>query len=816
MITLHDSVKYYTPAVRLTLVVGRPTLSLLRTVSFAGMTLCGVGAAAAFYFPDGPIGPFANPLLGAGALFAAFWLEQMLVFSYHNSFYFRGLNSLIGIDEEDISGATYDVAAAVLKYPHDVTLAFCASNFGSQALLRSGVPTEAVDEFLRGTRQMITPDMVMLPENEIFSLIGLGKYLLAHDTGFKSLIAKTGITEDVFIGALRWVVGSYHQEKRRIRWWSKDNLSRTTGIGREWAYGTAYLLEKFSRDIRTSAVFSTLGADSSFAAEKVREIESALVRAKDSNVLVIGEAGVGKIDLIMEIAKRINLGKSLDAISGRQLIVLDTNRLFAVHKDKQELELTLLQMFDEATEAGNIIIVIENLSTFIREAQAMGVFIPELLDEYLALPQLQIIATDTPGSYHTFLEPLGAFSRRFAEVLIESPDLSATTRVLQDIALQHEMRSHTLFTYAGLHAVTVAADRYIVEGVMPGKAIELLIDVVTKAQQTNTSIITEDFVYETVSEKTGVPAGPIQNSERDLLLHLEDRLHQQVIGQQNALNAIARTMRRARAGIQATDKPIGSFLFLGPTGVGKTETAKALAKIFFGGEDKMQRIDMSEYSGDDALVQLIGNGEEAGTLPSMLREHPYCVLLLDEFEKASRPVHDLFLQILDEGMFTDARGARVNARNTIIIATSNAGSQLILKTVQQRKQLAHLTQEIIDHIVREGVYRPELINRFDSTIVFEPLTVAEQTDVASLMLGGLYDRVKQRGYDLTVSKDLLDVLVEKGYNPEYGARPMQRVLQDVIEEKIAQKIIAGTVAKGEAITLTKADFTDAELAVQGT
>jgi ATP-dependent Clp protease ATP-binding subunit ClpA len=240
-----------------------------------------------------------------------------------------------------------------------------------------------------------------------------------------------------------------------------------------------------------------------------------------------------------------------------------------------------------------------------------------------------------------------------------------------------------------------------------------------------------------------------------------------------------------------------------------------LAAIFFGGEHNMQRIDMSEFSGDDALERLIGTEVESGALADMLREHPYCVLLLDEFEKATRLVHDLFLQILDEGNFTDARGARVNARNTIVIATSNAGSQLIIRTVQQRQSLAHLAQDIIDNIIKDGVFRPELINRFDSTIIFEPLTLEEQGQVASLMLGSLYKRIKERGYDLSVGKDLLQVLVEKGYSPEFGARPMQRVLQDIIEEKVAQKIISGSVARGDTIALTRADFTDKELAVGG-
>ena len=813
METLQDSIKQYEPALRLTSIMSRSTLSIIRTVSFVGFIFCSGAAAVSFFFLQGQ---YVSILLGLAFILLALWLEQMLTFSYHNSYYFRGLNSLIGLNEEPVTGATYDVADAIRRDTGDVTFAFCTSVFGSQSLIRSGLSLEAVDAFLSSNRRHISTKMVSLPEDEIFSLIGLGKYLLTHDPSFKALFKDSGISTDTFIGALRWVVGTYHQEKRQLRWWSKDNLSRTTGIGREWTYGTAYLLNRFSRDIRTSAVFSTLGSNSSFAAKKIIEIESALARAKASNVIIIGEAGVGKIDLVMAVSQRMKTGKALDAIAGKQIIVLDTNRLFATNKDKQELELTIIQMFDEAASAGNIIIVIENLSTFIREAESMDVFIPELIDEYLSMPQIQIIATETPGAYHTHLETLGAFTRRFAEVLIDSPDLTATTQVLQDIALKNETKYKTLFTYAGLHAITTSAERYIVEGVMPDKAIELLVDVASKAKETDTAIVTEDFVYQVVSTKTGIPAGPIKDSERDLLLHLEDRLHQQVVGQQSALSAIARTMRRARAGIQSSEKPIGSFLFLGPTGVGKTETAKALAKIFFEGEGNMQRIDMSEYSGEDALEKLLGDNEHAGVLPSMLREHPYSVLLLDEFEKASQPVHDVFLQVLDEGIFTDARGGKVNARNTIIIATSNAGSQLILRTVQQRKELATLAQEIINHIVEEGIYRPELINRFDSAIIFEPLTIGQQTEVASLMLGGLYERVKEKGYEIEVSDDLLDVLVEKGYNPEFGARPMQRVLQDVIEEKIAQKIISGEVQKGDSIPLTRADFTEAELDVQGT
>lgn len=810
MNTLENSIKDFKPAIQLTKILSRKRLSFLRNVFFFLMTITGIGGLISFYLFESI---YLNQLAGSFLILSALWLEQMLTFTYHNSYYFRGLNSIIQLDDDVIEGATYDVAEAVLKDTKDVAAAFCKSNFGSVALLRTGLDPEVVANYLKNPRQRISADMVMLPEDEIFSLIGLGKYLLIHDSEFKKMITGSGIKEEIFLGSLRWVVGSYHQEKRRARWWSKDNLSQTTGIGREWSYGVAYLLEKFSRDIRTSAVYSTLTQNSPFAEEKINQIETNLARNKSSNILIIGEAGVGKMDLVMEINRRMILGKSLEAIAGKQMIVLDTTKLFALHKDKNDLETTLLSMLNQATDAGNIIIVIENLSVFIKEAEAMGVFIPELIDPYLSIPEIQFIMTETPGNFHGHLITMDAFIRRFAEVLIDTPDLTATTKLLEGVAIAQERRYNQIFTYAALDAISHAADKYIVEGVMPDKAIGLLIDVSVKASQGNVFIIKDDFVYEVVSEKTGVPAGPIQDGERDLLLHLEDRLHQQVIGQQRALDAIARTMRRSRAGIQSSEKPIGSFLFLGPTGVGKTETAKALAEAFFGSEDKMQRIDMSEYSGDDAVTKLIGDGEQAGTLPTLLREHPYSVLLLDEFEKATQEVHDIFLQVLDEGFFTDSRGDKINARNSIIIATSNAGSKLILNTVQQRKDFDHLTSELIDSIIKEGIYRPELINRFDNTIIFEPLSKEEQTEVASLMLGSLYERVKDKGYEIKIDRSLLDILVDKGYDPEFGARPMQRAIQDIIEEKIAQKIISGDVVKGDSIELNLNDFSAEELNV---
>ena len=452
MNTLLDDIQQYKPAIQLNLLATRKTLHSVRVFLGIIFVLAGVGYVASVYILDGQ---YAQELLGVSLIALALWLEQILTFAYSNSFYYRGLNSLLGLADTVQSGTTYDVAEVVLKNEHDVAEAFCNSQLGATVLFRSGADQSAIADYLRNSRQQFTADMVMLPEDEIFSLIGLGKYLLKHDRAFVDMLAHSGVTKEIFLGALRWVVGSVHQEKRATRWWSKDNLSRTKGIGREWSYGHAYLLQKYARDIRTSAVFSTLSANAPFAKEKIVEIESSLARSKEANVLLVGEAGVGKTDLIMAVQRRMQTGKSLAAIRGQQIIVLDTNRLFATLPDKQSLELTILGIFNEAVISGNIIIVIENLSVFMREAESMGIFVPELIDQYLATPDLHLIATDTPGAYHTYLETKGGFVRRFSEILIDTPDLGATTRVLQNIALQHEAKYQTFFTYPALHALTV-------------------------------------------------------------------------------------------------------------------------------------------------------------------------------------------------------------------------------------------------------------------------------------------------------------------------------------------------------------------------
>jgi ATP-dependent Clp protease ATP-binding subunit ClpC len=590
-------------------------------------------------------------------------------------------------------------------------------------------------------------------------------------------------------------------------------LSLHSGLGRELSTGVPYELERFSYPLSAHDIVFDQTADTINHLQIIQKIEAVLARNRAANILLIGEGSTSGLDILAAVQSRIGKGAGLNALAGLEFFVLDYKQLLAAYPEKQALEHELYTILEQAADAGTYVIVIPELSHFIAEAALFDVDIPELLSVYLAIPTLHCIGIDTPHNYHTDLHPLDSFVRRFEEILLESSTVSDTIKILEPIALRQEMRRGVLFTYSALCSIAENADRYLTTSVMPERAIDLIHEIAHTAQKKGVVIIKSELVDAMVAEKTGMPVGPISLTEQNRLLHLEDILHERVIGQDKAVSAIARTMRRARVDITRADKPIGSFLFLGGTGVGKTETAKALAHTFFDSEANMIRFDMSEYSGDHTLGYLIGDENGTGALTDKLQEHPYSVVLLDEFEKAAESIHDLFLQILDEGYFTSTDGRRINARNTIIVATSNAGSDLIRKTTSIRAGLPNLDSDIINHIIETRVFKPELINRFDSTIIFEPLEKDELTSVAKLLVGNLTKRVMDQGYHLIVTPALLTTLVEKGYDPKSGGRGINRVLQDVLEEKIAKKIISGEVRTGGYLNLDVTDFTAEELAV---
>jgi ATP-dependent Clp protease ATP-binding subunit ClpC len=789
--------------------LGRTSLTSLRIIFFILFICCSI----TILVTKQAGGEYSGALLGSTLIFFALWLEQILLYCYHNSFYFRGFDSQIGSAGKNASGISYEVAQILLQNEEDITAAFIESPLGMEVLVRSGLSPETCLEFIKTSRQFLPATSIPLQTTNTTDIFNLGEYIYMYDSSFKQWLKDNTVTQTLFIGALQFVAKNYVALKCKKRWWSRDQLSLRSGIGRKLSIGVPYELARFSYPLTTYDRAIDLTASTISHGKIITKIEEILARSRSANILLIGEGGTEAIDILASVQARVGKGVGLNALAGLEFFVLNYKQLLAAHHEKFAFENELRLILEQAANTGTYVIVIPELSHCIAEAARIEVDIPELLTGYLALPTLHCIGIDTPHNYHTKLHLADSFVRRFEEVLLEGSNISDTIKILEPIALRQERRRGVLFTYGAICSIAENADRYLTNGVMPERAIDLIHQIAHAAQKKGVVTIKNEFVDTFVSEKIGMPVGPISPAEQDQLLNLENILHERVIGQEKAVSAIARTMRRARVDIARADKPIGTFLFLGGTGVGKTETAKALAYTFFGSEDKMIRFDMSEYSGEYTLGYLIGDNNGTGSLTDKLQEHPYSVVLLDEFEKAAESVHDLFLQILDEGYFTSTDGRRINARNTIIVATSNAGSDLIRKTTALRNGLPILDSDIINHIIETRVFKPELINRFDSTIIFEPLEKDELTKVAKLMLNELSKRVLNQGYYLAVTPALLALLVEKGHDPNSGGRGINRILQDVLEEKIAKKIIGSEVRSGGNLHLDVTDFSAEELAV---
>ncbi|HBD24603.1 MAG: hypothetical protein A2566_02680 [Candidatus Zambryskibacteria bacterium RIFOXYD1_FULL_40_13] len=752
---------------------------------------------------------YSNLAGGLSLIFLGLSILLICLEGFYFDLYFNDLPTIFTephFKTHEMTGS-YVVSEIVRKINKgDVVSGLFQSTAGRVLAIRMDIPLEDLDSFLANKKTALGVGQVEISteeKNDLFESFVVSVY--KQDKEFKDFLFRYSIQEKDLAGTARWITKQYEKEKRARRWWGRDNLSKFGGVGKDWSYGKAFILEKYASKIEELYDFSAHGLG--HHTKEVDEIENIISGRKQGNIMLVADDDLLKMDILIEFSKKI-LGGKIPALQNKLLFVLDVNNVIVSKKTKAEFEEEMVGLMSGVRRAENIILIIPNLPSNIINSNALKSDLLGLIGPYLDSSSLQVIAMSDTKNFHEFIEANISAMEKFETMLLKEDTEDNLVYSLEKRTAELEQKYDVFFTYPSLVAIAENVSRYFMGQIISDKAQDILVELPQFVLKQKRKIISKKDVLDMIQVKTDIPVGEITEKEKDKLLNLEKILHERVISQDEAITAIGSTLRRARSGIESGSKPMGSFLFLGPTGVGKTETAKALSEVFFDSDKKIIRLDMSEYSGEDSLSKLLGSFEtgKQGVLTSMLRENQYGVLLLDEFEKANTEVHNLFLQILDEGIFSDMVGKKVNARNLIIIATSNAGSNIIWNYVKESKNLAENKQKVIDQIISEGLFKPELINRFDGVILFHPLNDIHLKQIASLMLKKLAKRLEEKSLELVITDELLDYLVQKGSDPLFGARPINRAIQDEVEEVIAKKLISGDIKPGSQVTLTKDDL----------
>lgn len=606
--------------------------------------------------------------------------------------------------------------------------------------------------------------------------------------------------------------------------------------------------------------------------KEVKRVIQILSRRTKNNPVLLGEPGVGKTAIAEGLAQRIVAGNVPADMREKRLMMLDMGSLVAGTKYRGEFEDRLKKVIDEVYQDGQVILFIDELHTLIGAGGAEGAIdASNILKPALARGELQLIGATTLDEYQKYVEKDSALERRFATVQINEPTPAETEEILRGLRPRYEAHHGVTITDEALHEAVILADRYITGRFMPDKAIDLvdesaakvrldladdmspadrmkreLNDLVNKKEnaieqqnfekaasirekemvvkqklenfdpdeqaiRADIQVKAED-VAEVVSEWTGVPVTQLQKKESERLINLEKILHDRVVGQDEAVVSVSRAIRRARSGLKDPQRPIGSFLFLGPTGVGKTELAKALAEAMFGSEDNLIRIDMSEYMEQFTTSRLIGSPpgyvgyDEGGQLTEKVRNKPYAVVLFDEVEKAHPDVFNLLLQVLDDGYLTDSKGRRVDFRNTILIMTSNLGATALrddknvgFSSYNASSQYQQMQSKIME--ATKQFFRPEFLNRIDETVIFHSLTKDQLRVIVKILSKRLLARLSEQEIDVKITPAAMDIIAQDGYDPEYGARPIRRALQRDIEDKVSEMLLSKEIHQGSSLTI---------------
>lgn len=645
---------------------------------------------------------------------------------------------------------------------------------------------------------------------------------------------------------------------------------------RKKSAGSTPMLDQYSRDLTKLAAEKQLDPVIE-RNDEIQRVIQILSRRGKNNPCLIGEPGVGKTAIVEGLAQRIVMGLVPDTVADKRVVTLDLSGMVAGSKYRGEFEERIKKVIWEVTQAGNILLFIDEIHTIIGAGGAEGAIdASNILKPALARGEVQLIGATTIEEYRKYIEKDAALERRFQPVKIEEPTREQAIEILMGLRSRYEEHHHVVITDEGIAAAVDYSIRYINDRFLPDKAIDLMDEAASKVRlagyaapknlteseqklaeydaKIEQALIDDDIeeasrisakkqeaeekyqkllkkyqknankktltvgaeeMADVVSSWTKIPVQKLEEGEAAKLRRLEKSLHKRVVGQEEAVSAVAKAVRRGRVGLKDPNRPIGSFLFLGPTGVGKTEITKALAEIMFGNEQAMIRVDMSEYMEKHSVSSMIGSPpgyvgyEEGGQLSEKVRRNPYSVILFDEIEKAHPDVFNILLQVLDDGHITDAHGRKVDFKNTIIIMTSNAGAQAIISPKKlgfgagedEQQNYERMKEGVMEEVKR--IFKPEFLNRIDETIVFRTLNKDDMKKIVTILTKTLVERCKtQMDITLSIKDSVKAYIVESAYDPKYGARPLKRKIQNLIEDALAEEILDGKIKKGDTVDVT--------------
>ena len=652
-----------------------------------------------------------------------------------------------------------------------------------------------------------------------------------------------------------------------------DKNSSNGKQGRRGSYNQTTTLNQFGEDLTKKAEEGKL--DPIIGRQKeIERVLQILSRRTKNNPCLIGEPGVGKTAVVEGLAQKIVSGDVPEILKNKRVVTLDISGMVAGAKYRGDFEERIKKALNEVKKAGDVILFIDEIHTIVGAGAAEGAIdAANILKPLLARGEIQLVGATTLNEYRKYIEKDAALERRFSPVTVEEPSEKDTIQILKGIRDKYEAHHNVKITDEAINAAVKMSVRYVNDRFLPDKAIDLIDEAASRARlktyvepenlkklqeqieekqkdkeeavrnqkfekaaklrdeeralkeklekeenkwknkkTKSLTNITEDNIAEVISTWTGIPAKKITEDENERLRHLEDALHKRVVGQNEAVEAVSKAIRRGRVGLKDPKRPIGSFLFLGPTGVGKTELSKALAESLFGDENAMIRIDMSEYMEPHSVAKLIGSPpgyvgfDEGGQLTEKIRRKPYAVVLFDEIEKAHPDVMNMLLQILEDGRLTDSQGRVVNFKNTVIIMTSNLGARMITdkkslgfsnksEETDTKKQYEETKKEVMEVVKRE--LRPEFINRIDEIIVFHKLNEEEISQIIDILLDEVIKRLKEQKLDVLFDKDVKALIESKGIDKNYGARPLRRTIQNLVEDKLAEEILDGNLKAGK-------------------